>query len=108
MIALALTMLLAAEPHPLRLDVAFMTTGAVADLAATEYALKHCQSCREGNPMGPQLPARIGLKMATLTVGTLVCRRLRKDGHPKLARAVGFLGLVGWGTVAAVNMVKAR
>lgn len=94
------------KDHALRTDVLLLSAGATLDLAATEYRLQNCLSCREGNPAGPRLAHRLALKAATVTVGALVCRRLRKDGHGGAARVLGLLGLAGWGTVAVVNVTQ--
>lgn len=99
------------EPHPsqnrgLRMDAVLLTSGAVLDLTSTEIALKRCQSCREGNPMGPSMAQRMGLRAATIAVGTLACRKLRKDGHGRSARVLGLLGLSGGILASASNLAK--
>lgn len=98
-------------PHPsqnrgLKVDAALLASGAVLDLASTEYVLRNCQSCREGNPMGSRWASRMAVRAAGVVVGTFVCHRLRQTHHPRAARVLGLLGLSGGIAASASNLAK--
>jgi hypothetical protein len=76
-------------------DHAFWLGMAMAgDLGSTAWALRRCAPCSEGNPLGPDVEARVALKMAGGTAAMVAAWKLEKGGHSDVAKGLR------WGVVA--------
>jgi hypothetical protein len=76
-------------------DHAFWLGMAMAgDLGSTAWALRRCVPCSEGNPLGPDVEARVALKMAGGTAAMVAAWKLEKGGHSDVAKGLR------WGVVA--------
>lgn len=89
-------------------DVAVLSTAAMADLASTHHALKNCAGCYEANPIMTEPALAIALKTAAVAGTAAACSKLRKDGHGRAAKVLRWSMTALWLGVAAHNMQVAR
>jgi len=90
-------------------DVTMLSLAAAADLATTHWALDRCPGCYEANPLVPSEPA-LSMVVKTGAVAATVwgCDRLRRDGHPRWAKALRWGVVAIWGGAAAWNIHQGR
>lgn len=87
--------------------VTALITASVADIGSTEYALRHGQGLREGNPvMAGSTARRVVLKASAVTGELVVLSKLRKD-HPKLTVVLG-IGLSALPAIATIHNLRSR
>jgi hypothetical protein len=66
-------------------DAAWIFAGRALDVGSTEWVLAHDPGLAEGNPLMRDRGVRIGANALYAVGGALVCRELRKRGHPGAA-----------------------
>lgn len=102
---------LAVEATPWRqtqTDLAWMAGAAALDLGTTEFALRRCKTCREGNPLGGSLNARLGLKLGVTAGVSVLCHHLHKHGRHREARISRWIVVGGWVAASVVNLTHSR
>lgn len=92
-------------------DLSWIALGVSIDLGSTSAALRWCKTCREGNPLGWDVEARISLKLAMGTAGGATCFWLRRHGHGRaatIARWVLFGVQAAAATSNTIHAVRGR
>jgi len=98
-------------PSPLRqtrTDLAWMAGAAALDLGTTEFALRRCETCREGNPLGSSPNARLGLKLGVTAGVSALCYHLHKQGHHRKAKIARWTVVGAWVAASVVNLTHSR
>lgn len=93
---------------PTAQDVAVLSLGAAADFASTNYALRMCPACSEGNPVVREPAMGLLVKAATVAGTTAACGRLRRDGHGRAAKVLRWTVTAVWLGIATHNLHTAR
>jgi len=62
-------------------DLTWLVASHAADLGSTAWALRRCNVCAEGNPLGPDAESRLALKLAGVSATGLAIWKLRRAGH---------------------------
>lgn len=91
------------EPPAGSRSVQWAMVGAGAlDLASTEIGI--ARGLSEGNPLMRKRAVRLPLKVGLTVLVVVTVRELLRDGHPKLALALGIGAAAAWGYAAARNV----
>ena len=83
-------------------DALWLGTTAAADIYSTAIGLHRCETCFEGNSLIPSPEARIAVKAGYTVVAWYGLRKLRHDGHPKLANVTRWI-IVGLNLAFTAN-----
>lgn len=85
-----------------------MAAGAALDLGTTRYALSHCPTCYEVNPMAQSTGKALALKATATVAGGFICYELRKHGHPRGAKWFRWGVVALWSGLAVNNALRAH
>jgi hypothetical protein len=76
-----------------------------ADFGSTSWALRRCPTCLEGNALGPDVEARLSLKLAYSTAALGACWLLERSHHHGSALIVRWTAVGVFGAATANNLV---
>lgn len=87
-----------------KLEESLVIASAVADIATTEYFLRHNPMLAESNPLAQSTAARVGLKAGSTMGIIMLARHFDKQGAHKTARVIRWVTIGIWGGAAGWNL----